>query len=209
MPVPYQLVAAHPVLDFVNTLDNRFVAQGPTELLGSYEDLLSFVRQSALLDPRAVPALGRQARSSGAAQVLRDARELREALAATLYGMLGVARKPTPRVIKTLERHFLDAARHQELLWRRPAAESDSISRATWSWGHFAGRVEMPIWVLALSAAGLLTSDATEHVHLCNSETCRWLFLDLSKNHSRRWCDMKICGNRMKVRRYQARHERS
>jgi predicted RNA-binding Zn ribbon-like protein len=47
----------------------------------------------------------------------------------------------------------------------------------------------------------LLTSDAMEHVHACKSETCRWVFLDTSKNHSRRWCDMKICGNRMKARR--------
>jgi len=35
---------------------------------------------------------------------------------------------------------------------------------------------------------------------------CRWLFLDTSKNHTRRWCDMKVCGNRIKARRFKALH---
>jgi predicted RNA-binding Zn ribbon-like protein len=38
-------------------------------------------------------------------------------------------------------------------------------------------------------------------------ETCRWLFLDTSKNHTRRWCNMRVCGNRMKARRFHARRE--
>ena len=40
-------------------------------------------------------------------------------------------------------------------------------------------------------------------------KTCRWLFLDRSKNHSRRWCDMRICGNRSKTRRFYARQRDS
>jgi predicted RNA-binding Zn ribbon-like protein len=41
----------------------------------------------------------------------------------------------------------------------------------------------------------------------CGDPSCRWLFLDTSKNHTRRWCDMKTCGNRMKARRFQARSQ--
>ena len=37
-------------------------------------------------------------------------------------------------------------------------------------------------------------------------EGCSWLFLDMSKNRSRRWCDMKVCGNRAKARRFSARY---
>jgi predicted RNA-binding Zn ribbon-like protein len=44
-------------------------------------------------------------------------------------------------------------------------------------------------------------------VRACGADTCRWLFLDTSRNHTRRWCDMKVCGNRMKARRFHERHE--
>ena len=44
-----------------------------------------------------------------------------------------------------------------------------------------------------------------QRVRACGADTCRWLFLDTSKNHTRRWCNMRICGNRMKARRFQAR----
>ena len=63
------------------------------------------------------------------------------------------------------------------------------------------------MWLLAQSAAELLTSASMEQVRACDADTCRWLFLDTSRNHTRRWCDMKVCGNRMKARRFQARHE--
>ena len=40
----------------------------------------------------------------------------------------------------------------------------------------------------------------------CGNRRCGWLFVDRSANGRRRWCDAKACGNRMKVRRYRARH---
>lgn len=61
------------------------------------------------------------------------------------------------------------------------------------------GQVLAPI---ALSAAGLLTGDGLSRVRICANETCRWLFLDHSKNRSRKWCDMADCGNKMKARRH-------
>ena len=42
-------------------------------------------------------------------------------------------------------------------------------------------------------------------VRECGASDCAWLFLDTSKNHHRRWCDMTRCGNRAKVRRFYAR----
>ncbi|HXY97447.1 MAG TPA: CGNR zinc finger domain-containing protein [Steroidobacteraceae bacterium] len=47
-------------------------------------------------------------------------------------------------------------------------------------------------------------SETLERVRACDADSCRWLFLDTSRNHTRRWCDMKVCGNRMKARRFQA-----
>jgi len=42
---------------------------------------------------------------------------------------------------------------------------------------------------------------------MCAADDCAWVFLDTSKNHSRRWCDMKACGNRAKARRFNARQQ--
>jgi predicted RNA-binding Zn ribbon-like protein len=52
-----------------------------------------------------------------------------------------------------------------------------------------------------------MTSEAVDRVHSCHDPECRWLFLDTSKNHTRRWCDMKLCGNRMKARRFKAQRK--
>lgn len=40
---------------------------------------------------------------------------------------------------------------------------------------------------------------------LCRADTCQWAYFDASKNRSRNWCSMGVCGNRAKVRAYQAR----
>jgi predicted RNA-binding Zn ribbon-like protein len=68
------------------------------------------------------------------------------------------------------------------------------------------GDPDLPLWLLTQSATELLTSEAIHSIRDCADPSCRWLFLDTSKNHSRRWCDMKICGNRMKARRFKAQH---
>ena len=58
---------------------------------------------------------------------------------------------------------------------------------------------------LARAAANLVGSDSLGRVRACAAEDCRWWFIDDTRNHSRRWCDMKTCGNRAKLRRYRAR----
>ena len=54
----------------------------------------------------------------------------------------------------------------------------------------------------------LVTSARLGRVRACAALDCGWWFLDDTKNASRRWCDMKICGNRQKVRSYRERHHR-
>ena len=65
---------------------------------------------------------------------------------------------------------------------------------------------EAMLWPVLRSAAELLTSEEAARVRQCASETCSWLFVDRSRTHRRRWCDMKTCGNRDKARRYYQRH---
>jgi len=54
-------------------------------------------------------------------------------------------------------------------------------------------------------AGNLLASDRRERIRECSSAECTMLFIDESRNSSRRWCDMNSCGNRMKARRHYAR----
>lgn len=44
-----------------------------------------------------------------------------------------------------------------------------------------------------------------DRLKACRSEDCEWIFYDRSRNHSARWCTMKVCGNRNKARRFRAR----
>jgi len=124
-------------------------------------------------------------------------RELREAIAEVLYAMLD-RRKPAAASINTLEACFKAASKHQNLRW--------SDSSLIWNFPLTANPPDLPLWLLSLSASSLLTSNEIERVRACDNPECRWLFLDTSKNHTRRWCDMKICGNRMKARRFKAQH---
>ena len=95
-PPVFDLSGGHPALDLVNTLDDRFAETGPVELLTDYGGLLRFAQQTELLQPRQVRLLTKSVKPQAAAGALRSARELREALAAALYGSL--ERRPPPVV---------------------------------------------------------------------------------------------------------------
>ena len=64
-------------------------------------------------------------------------------------------------------------------------------------------------YAIVKGAAELVASGRWRAVRECASDTCTWMFLDTSKNHSRRWCEMARCGNRDKVQRFRARSRRA
>jgi predicted RNA-binding Zn ribbon-like protein len=74
-----------------------------------------------------------------------------------------------------------------------------------WEWMGGADNLERMLWPVAWSAGELLLSDDRKYLRECGGHDCDWLFLDTSRNHSRRWCDMKTCGNRAKARRHYER----
>jgi predicted RNA-binding Zn ribbon-like protein len=190
MKTTFELIAGHPALDLVNTLDWRFRSTGTEELLETYDDLLQFSEQSKLLTPKQT----RDLRRSGSESALSSCRELREALADILY------RSSSATASRRILERYVQAARlKQKLSWKRSP-------RLEWAWPSEQDP-ELPLWALALSAADLMTSDAVDRVRACDNPECRWLFLDTSKNHTRRWCDMKVCGNRMKARRFKAQRK--
>ena len=95
-----------------------------------------------------------------------------------------------------------------------PAAGDAAGDAYVWAWergGEDGGRSPLgrPLWPVARSAADLLTSPKFGRVKVCAGEGCGWLFLDASRNASRRWCDSRDCGNRERVRQYLARKRAS
>src|SRR5581483_5720104 len=64
------------------------------------------------------------------------------------------------------------------------------------------GSLVAPLRPIARSAGELMTADALARVRECDGASCTWLFLDESRNRSRRWCSMESCGNRAKARRH-------
>jgi predicted RNA-binding Zn ribbon-like protein len=64
---------------------------------------------------------------------------------------------------------------------------------------------EQILSLVAQSAAELLTGEWVKRLGVCDAHGCLWLFIDKSRNRSRRWCDMADCGNQDKVRRFRER----
>lgn len=191
----FELVGGHPALDLVNTLDFRFRASEPGELLCSYGDVLGFTRQSGLMTAGQARRLGVNATTR--ARVVENVRKLRETAAQVFYATLD-GDGPTQSWLKKLERFFREADGHRRLEWR--------ARRLQWKIPDSPLSPELPLWILSLSAEQLMESEDMQKVRACDNRECRWLFLDTSKNHTRRWCDMKVCGNRMKARRFKALH---
>jgi len=196
----FELIGGHPALDLVNTLDWRFRDDPPpVELLRDYRDLVRFTEQSGLMNRTVAARLLRNTTANKAAAVVAAVRELRETAAQVAYAALEQV-KPPASAIKKLEERFNRAQEAERLNW--------DGTKLAWHLEDSMPVAELPLWLLARSAAALMTSDQMEMLRECGNPECRWLFLDTSKNHTRRWCDMKICGNRMKARRFKAQHQR-
>ncbi len=193
----FQLIAGDPALDLVNTLDWRFRESGPEERIATYDDLLNFAEQNGLLTPKQAKTLRRGASPYIGSHVVEETRGLREALSDLLYSGLDGSNSSAAS-LKTLERFFREAREQTRL--RRDG------TRLKWEWSGAETKPEFPVWLLTRAASRLLLSENVQQVRACANAECRWLFMDTSKNHTRRWCDMKLCGNRMKARRYKALH---
>jgi predicted RNA-binding Zn ribbon-like protein len=185
-----------PSLDFVNTVDPR---QGPTahDFLGDYVDFALWAAGSGAVDESAVGRLIRLARRSHgeADAVFARALALREALYRTFLAAVGGAKAP----VQDLERLRNELRVALGRLSLRPGQPSYA-----WSWDESLA-LDRPLWPLARDAADLLTAPELERVKLCPGRDCGWLFVDASKNRSRRWCSMEVCGSREKMRRLHAR----
>lgn len=188
----------HPSLDFVNSI-GRSPGRTGRERLTDYGALLQWSVEAGTLEPAAAGALAALAAAdpAAAATVLERARALREALFAIFHADLGG--RPPP----TAARATFDAELERALGHARVERRGDS-----WAWVWCDDRrLDAPLWPIARGAAELLVSPECGRIKECDSATCLWLFVDHSRNHRRRWCEMSGCGNRAKVRRHRRRKE--
>jgi predicted RNA-binding Zn ribbon-like protein len=179
-------------LDFVNTASGRAV--GPVrDKLGTYVDLVTWGERVGVVDDQAAERLrGAVDRSPSAGDLVLDrARALREAT----YRLF------TAEQADSADLELLSGEAGRAAAKRRLAPVADGYGYV-WPDDDSLDRV---LWPVAVAAAELLTSPDRERVKECGAHDCSWLFLDMSRNRSRRWCDMRVCGNRAKARRFSAR----
>lgn len=183
-------------LSFVNTLSERTSAN-PTEKLVSYEALVEWARGSGLVKDDDAARLSARARrrQDEAERVVSHARKLRELLHHTFVATSS-GKAPAPALLEELSAALGGWYRHGRLV---PCGEA-----LQWCYGG-GDDLDRVLWEIARTASRLLTSSRLARIRPCAAITCGWWFLDDSKNGSRRWCDMKICGNREKIRRFRDR----
>lgn len=199
-PVPdhdIELAGGALALDFANTVGGTHVR--PThDHLRSYGDITRFAVLAGGLPPAVAKRLTQQADRdrSRAEAVYELGIALRESIWA-VFSALASGESPHDADLALIGDAAAAGAARSRLVYDKKGVG--------WSLPSDSDDLERPLWDIARSAADLLTSGHHDRIKQCASTTCEWVFLDRSRNRSRRWCDMSDCGNRAKARRFQAK----
>jgi len=180
-------------LDFANTLSWRTSGK-PEEKLGSYADFVKWGRTARIVSAREARAMLEAASTSKG--VMKRAISLRETIYRT-FAACAAGGRALPSDLAILNETVREAMGHLQLV--------ADAKRFVWRWPANHDAARRILWTVARSAGELLTSDHLGAVRECAGAGCGWLFLDLSRNRSRRWCAMSDCGNREKARRHYQR----
>ena len=188
-------------LDFCNTgqaaRDTR-----QEEWLSDYGELAAWLQATGALSAKQANAVrdGAESAPEAAQRVWSRALRLREALTRVLIAK-AQRRAPFTDDLHLIEHEYARSARNARL-----APAEDGFR---WTVDGEARDPDVALRPLVESAVSLMTSPRMARLRRCGNATCYWLFLDETKNASRRWCEMASCGNLMKVRRHRARARRA
>jgi predicted RNA-binding Zn ribbon-like protein len=183
-------------LDFINTVTGR--DQSPRDWLDSYTRLLEWAALVRLLPKNILRALARRAKSEprAAAAALAGAKVFRETLFALITGIVSGS-APPKAMLALLREHWIAGINAHELRFddgrvvaelRNDAADFDLIAS-----------------MIAYRMVEHILPLPKDRLRICHGPNCSWLFIDTSKAGRRRWCDMAVCGNAAKSRRFNAR----
>lgn len=181
-------------LDLANTLSLQSGDHLPV-----YPALVAWARQSGVVAADQAARLLAEARRrpAEAEAVLARARALRGVIF-RLFSAVARGGRPDPADLEALNAELSTALARARVL-----ATPDGYA---WGWDDDPAALDRVLWPVARAAAELLASgERLASVKQCGARDCAWLFLDTSKNRSRQWCDMRVCGNREKARRFQER----
>jgi predicted RNA-binding Zn ribbon-like protein len=187
-------------LELANTWGDR--ARPESDTLASYPALLELAVRHEAVPASAAAELARMASAEPAAatEALATARALRDALY-RLFSACAAGRELPAADLDTLNATLAEA-----LPYLRVGRTGDGCA---WEWSEADRSLLAPLRPIARSAAELLTGELLSRVRECGGDTCTWLFLDASRNRSRRWCSMESCGNRAKAKRHYRRRRRN
>jgi predicted RNA-binding Zn ribbon-like protein len=185
-----RLVGGDPALDLANTLE------GPDapETLVDYEELTAWAARAGVIDRPTAKRLaaGAHERPADGARVLTEARDLRTTVDAVFRAVAIGDEPPEGALAQLVDRGAAAVARAR----LRP-------SRDGFVFAWEGDDLERPLWPLAAAAVDLLRAGPLDRLKVC--DVCPWLFIDTSRNRSRRWCSMSECGGRLKMKRYRER----
>jgi len=182
----------HLAIDFTNTVGDRGGDRG--EHLETFGDIVAWAEARGVVSRSTAAALRQKADADpdGANRAWRSALAFREAL----YNVLAAAssnRRARPADLAVVNDHVADTFKGAALA---QAGERFSLETRAEEW------LDAVLRPVTRAAVDLLTSDDVTRVGRCADEECAWLFLDTTRSRTRRWCDMRVCGNRSKVRRF-------
>lgn len=186
-------------LTFANTLSWRG-SEAPVERLADLGTLLDWASEAGALPAEAARQLaGRASRHPAEAErLLAEAIGLRE----TIYRIFAAVARGDP----VREQDFAALSR---ALAEAPARRRLARSGEDYAWqielvpmGRAGSQAAALLAPVLWSAGDLLVKGGQQRIRQCANARCLWLFLDESKNGTRRWCDMASCGNRAKARRH-------
>jgi predicted RNA-binding Zn ribbon-like protein len=190
-----RIVGGDLALDYVNTRSGPPAGQADDDVLHGYEDLVAWACHVGVVTEPEAARLGRHARTEPAAarDLFQRALHVRDYLD-ELFRTAATGGRPSGRHLTRLRDDTAEALAHAQLVpW-------DGHYRWRWTDHQDLGR---PLWPIVHAAAELLTAGPLERIKTCAG--CRFIFVDESKNRSRRWCSMEDCGTAAKIRRYTAR----
>jgi predicted RNA-binding Zn ribbon-like protein len=184
-------------LDFANTRGWQ-ESEDPEELFNTYRDIIEWCKQSGVVDRKEAAHLIEtgQDRVSATPDLLHGAIALRKSLY-RIFSAVATKIPPRDTDIDILNHHLSRVMSETRLVYKSSRFKLHQTRR-----NEAFHNVLDPI---VRSAANLLLTDEVDRIKKCADQSCGWLFLDGSKNRSRKWCDMKDCGNRAKARRHYRR----
>jgi predicted RNA-binding Zn ribbon-like protein len=179
-------------LNFVNTIHDRY-EEPFKDYLHHYLDLITWANFADAINSAQKKKLLQisQENQGGAKLVYKESIQLREAIYGYIVSFLNQDEIPSP-ILQLINQWLSRAFSNLEL----NRVDRDCV--LDWNPENFG--LESVLWPIIKSFADLITSDARNRIKLCSN--CGWVFVDNSKNNSRRWCSMETCGNRLKARRY-------